>query len=223
MSVAGMRIVAGVSTRRSRRLVHSITAASPRAFTSARIAATTASTSASIARLAESRAAKSAAKLLARVSSLSGIGGLAEPLDPAGDLVGTGLEGSAVDDEARGDVGDALDLDEPVRLERRAGLHEIDDLPAQSDGGREFHRAVELDALGLDAARSEMPARDLRVLGGDAHMAPPRRVVPADILGGPGHHQPAMPHLEIWRRTELRIFEFPPHVVAGDADMHAAD
>src|SRR5260370_20352382 len=133
MSVAGMRIVAGVSTRGSRRLVHSITAASPRAFTSARIAATTASTSASISRLAESSAAKSAAKLLARVSSLSGIGGLAEPLDPAGDLVSTGLEGSAVDEEARGDFRHALDLDSPSRLERPSGLIQLDDLPAQAD------------------------------------------------------------------------------------------
>src|SRR5258708_21534811 len=116
MSVAGMRIVAGVSTRRSRRLVHSITAASPRAFTSARITATTASTSASISRLAESSAAKSATKLLARVSSLSGIGGLAEPLDPAGDLAGAGLEGGAVVHEARGDVRAAPDLDEPAGL-----------------------------------------------------------------------------------------------------------
>src|SRR6266436_4901867 len=135
MSLAGMRIVAGVSARRSKRL-------------------------------AQSSPAKSAAKVFARVSSLSGISGLAEPLDPAGDLVGAGLEGSAIDDEARGDVGDALDLDEPVGLERRAGLHEIDDLPAQADGGRELHRTVELDALGLDAARGEMAARDLRVLGG---------------------------------------------------------
>ena len=46
---------------------------------------------------------------------------VAEPVDPAADLVGAGLEGGAVDDQARGDVGDMLDLDQPVRPERRAG------------------------------------------------------------------------------------------------------
>src|SRR5580700_474259 len=145
-----------------------MTAASPPARTAARISATAASTSSSTSRLAVTRRETSAAKPGVPVSSLSGIGRLAETLDPAGNFLGAGLEGDAVDDEARGDVGDPLDLDEAVGAQRRSRLDEIDDLAAQADAGRELHRAVELDALRLDAARREMPARDLRVFGGDA-------------------------------------------------------
>src|SRR6185437_3821077 len=122
-----------------------------------------------------------------------------------------------------GDVGDALDLDQAVGLQGRAGLHEIDDLAAQADGGRQLHRAVELDALGLDAARGEVPAGDLRIFGGDADMAPARRIVLAGILGRRRHDQSAMPDLEVKRRVNLRVLELHQHVVAGDPDMRGAE
>src|SRR5437764_12732667 len=135
------------------------------------ISATAASTSAAVSRLSASRSANCAAKSAARLESLRGIGRLSETIDPGADLLRPGLERRAVHDEPRGDLGDALDLDEPVRPQGGAGLHEIDDAPAKPQLRRQLHRAVELDALGLHAARREMPARDLRVLGRDPHAA----------------------------------------------------
>ncbi len=68
------------------------------------------------------------------VSSLSGdIGRLAEALEPGSDLLRPRLQRGAVDDEARADLGDALDLDEAVGLQRRAGLHEIDDVATEAE------------------------------------------------------------------------------------------
>src|SRR3546814_2998940 len=95
------------------------------------IAATTASTSAAASRLLSSRAAKAASKPAAALSSLSGIGRLAEALDPAGQLLRAGLQGRAIDDEARGHLGDGLDLHQIIGLEGRAGGDEVDDAPAE--------------------------------------------------------------------------------------------
>src|SRR5581483_4431153 len=103
-------------------------------------------------------------------------GSVTKALDPAADLVGAGLQRRAVNDEAGADIGDVLDLDEAVGLERRAGLHEVDDVAAEAEAGPELDRAVQFDALGLDAARGEMPAGDLWVFGGDAQVAPAARV-----------------------------------------------
>src|SRR3954471_20464254 len=109
------------------------------------IAATTASTSAAVSRLAASSAAKASAKPGAAASSLSGKRRLAEPLEPVSHLVGPRLERRPIDDEAGGHVGDALDLDQPVGLQRRAGLHEIDDVAREPEARRQLHGAVELD------------------------------------------------------------------------------
>ena len=116
-----------------------------------------------------------------------------------------------------------LDLDQPVGLERRAGRDEIDDAPAQAERRRQLHRAVELDAFRLDAARGEVPAGDLRVLGRDADMAPAARIVAADHLGGLGDRQPAVADLEVERRVELGIVELHQHVVADDAELRRAE
>ncbi len=88
---------------------------------------------------------------------------------------------------------------------------------------RQLHGAVELDALGLHAARREMPARDLRICGGDAHAAPARGLVLLRDLPRRRDHEPAMADLEIERRVDLRVFEFHQHVVAGDAQMRRAE
>src|SRR3990172_212099 len=129
---------------------------SPRAQTSAMMSATARSTSRSISRLADRNATKSTSKPDRRASSLSGIGGLANPLDPAADLVGIRLQRHAVDHQPSGHVGDVLDLDQVVRPERRPGRYEIDDTPAQAERRRQFHRAAQLDAFGLPAARGEV-------------------------------------------------------------------
>ena len=39
---------------------------------------------------------------------------LSEALDPRADLVGPGFQGGAIDDQARGDIGDVFDLDQAV-------------------------------------------------------------------------------------------------------------
>src|SRR5438876_1544366 len=63
---------------------------------------------------------------------LAAIDRLAEALDPAADLAGEGLEGGAIDDQPRGYVGDVLDLDQVVGLQRGAGRHQVDDAAAQA-------------------------------------------------------------------------------------------
>src|SRR6185437_12404547 len=126
-----------------------MTAASPRASTSARMTATASSTAASVSRCAARSAAKSCAKPGSDVASLRGIGDLAEALDPAPDLLRARLQRGAVDDEAGGDVGDVLDLDEAVGAQGRAGLHEVDDIAAEPELRCQLHGAVELDAFSL--------------------------------------------------------------------------
>src|SRR5579863_1531575 len=121
-------------------------AASPRARTSAMIAATAASTSAWVSRLAFNSAWNCASNAGVRVSSSSGIGRLAEFVDPVADLLRPGLERGAVHHQARGDIGNVLDLDEAIGAERGTGLHEIDDAPAEPERRRQLHRAVQLDA-----------------------------------------------------------------------------
>src|SRR5690349_16358530 len=133
ISAGEIRIVAGVSSSRSKRLVQSMRAASPRRRTASIISSTTASTSAAASRFAPAKAANSAAKRDESVRSLSGIDGVPETIDPSRDFVCPGLERRAIDDEARGHLGDAFDLDQAVRLERGAGLDEVDDLPAEPE------------------------------------------------------------------------------------------
>src|SRR5665213_3817254 len=132
ISAAGTRSVSGVRSSRSKRLVYSITASSPRARTAARIAATASSTRSSTSRLPSSKAAKAAAKSGCDWFSLSGIRGLAKAFDPIADLAGPGLERGTIDDQPRGNLRDLFDLHQIVRLQRRAGLHQIDDLARQT-------------------------------------------------------------------------------------------
>src|SRR5687767_809974 len=164
---------ASVSTL-SNFFVYSTTAASPRARTSATISATTRSTFSSVSRLRPRKVEKSFSKPGAAASSLldgplsGGTGDLAEAVDPAADPFRLRLERGAIDDEARGDVGDLLDLDQAVFLQRAARVDEIDDAMAEAERRRQLHGAGELYALGLDAARRKVPSRHLGILGGDA-------------------------------------------------------
>src|SRR3546814_18504625 len=107
-------------------------AASPRLRTSARIAATAASTSAAASRLLSSSSAKAASKPRSALSSLSGIGRLAKPLDPAGQLLRARLQRRPVHDEARGHPGGGLDLHHVFGLQGRAGGDQVGDAPAQA-------------------------------------------------------------------------------------------
>ena len=58
-----------------------------------------------------------------------------------------------------GDLGDHLDLDQAVLLQRAARGDQIDDARREAEHRRQFHRAVQLDAFGLHAARLEMAPR----------------------------------------------------------------
>src|SRR3954454_11478755 len=209
---------ASVSTRSNLR-VYSTTAASPRTRTSAMMSATTRSTFSSASRLRPRNVAKSLSKPGAAASSLSGTAHLTEAVDPAADPLRLGLERGAVDDEARGDVGDVLDLDQAVVTQRAAAVDKVDDAMAEPERGRQLHRARELDALRLHAARGEVAARDLRILGGNAHVAPAPRIVAARHLGGLCDRQPALADAEVDRRVDLGVVELHQHVGAGDAEM----
>ncbi len=88
---------------------------------------------------------------------------------------------------------------------------------------RQLDRAVELDALGLDAARGEMAAGDLGIFGRDPDVARPRVVLARDPIGGRRDRDTAMADLEIERRVDLGIIEFHQHVVAGDAELRRAE
>src|SRR5690242_15899143 len=126
------------------------------------IAATALSTSSSTSRRASTSARNAASNPAVRASSLSAIDRLPEALDPAPDLLRPGLQRGAVDNEARADIGNVLDHDQSVRLQSAAGLHQIDDAAGEAERRRELHRARQLDAFGLHAARGEMAAGDLR-------------------------------------------------------------
>src|SRR5258708_6283922 len=92
-------------------LVYSTRAASPRARTSATISPATRSTFSSVSRLRPRKAENSFSKPGAEASSrLGGTGDLAEAGDPVTDPLRLRLERGAIADEARGDVGDVLDL-----------------------------------------------------------------------------------------------------------------
>ncbi len=111
----------------------------------------------------------------------------------------------------------------PFSFERAAGIDEVDDAVAEAERRRQFHRARQLHALGLHAARGEVAARHLGILGGDAHMAPAPRIVVARHLDRLGDSQAALADAEIDRRVDLRIVEFHQHVGAGDAEMGGAE
>src|ERR1700730_18245692 len=99
---------ASVSTLSNFR-VYSTTAASPRGRTSATMSPAILSTFAWVSRLRPRKAENSCSKPGAEASSLSGgTADLAEAIDPVADPLPLRLEGGAVDDEARGDVGDVL-------------------------------------------------------------------------------------------------------------------
>src|SRR3989304_7917041 len=155
ISASVTRSWSGETSSPSKRFVYSMSAASPSLRPRSTISATMASTSASTVRLASKSDAKSAANPALLLSSSRGTGGLAEALDPGADLAVARLESGAVYDKARGHLGDALDLDEPVRLQRPSAGHEVDDALAQAQLGCQLQRAVELDTFGLDTARGE--------------------------------------------------------------------
>src|SRR5215471_1051783 len=70
-----------------------------------------------------------------------GIDRLADALDPEADALGVRLQLRAVDDEPGADIGDVLDLDQIVGLQRLSAGDQIHDAPAEAKAGRQLHRA----------------------------------------------------------------------------------
>src|SRR5476651_2603085 len=120
------------------------------------MSATMRSTFSSVSRLRPRKAENSFSNPGAEASSLSGNGKLAEAIDPAADPLGLRLERRAVHDEARGDVGHMLDLDQAVFAQGAAAIDEVDDAVAEAERWRQLHRAGELHAFGLYAACGEV-------------------------------------------------------------------
>src|SRR5262245_7248832 len=213
------RPAASVSTR-SNLAVYSTSAASPRARTSATISATTRSTLSSLCRLRPRKAENSVSKPGAEASSrLGGTGDLTEAIDPMADALRLGLERGAIDDEARGDVDDVLDLHQAVVFQRAARIDQVDDAMTEPKRGRELHRSGKFYAFGLDAARRKMAACHLGILGGDAHVTPAPRIVTARHLDRLGDGEPAAADAEIDRRIDLGIVELHQDVGAGDTEV----
>src|SRR3569832_568926 len=147
---------------RSKRFVYSSTAASPRRFTSARIFSTVFTTAASETLSHASRCSRRGQKSVAVQEKQK------KPNNPTTtpktnhtkhthpaknhrrrhaadegvDARVLHLHRGLVDDELRAHVGDVLERREPVRLERVAGVDQIDDEIGEPDDRRELHRTV---------------------------------------------------------------------------------
>src|SRR6185437_7945821 len=149
------RPAASVSTLSNFR-VYSTSAASPRTRTSATMSAAMRSTFSSVSRLRARKAEKSLSKPGAAASSLVGPSGgtahLAKAIDPVADALRLRLERGAIDDEARGDIRDVLDLDQAIVAQSAARIDQVDDAMAEAERGRKFHGTRELHAFGLHAA-----------------------------------------------------------------------
>src|SRR5579859_6111223 len=138
------------------------------------MAATVSLTSWAVSRLSSSSRLKAASKWASARLSLRAIGTLSETFDPPGQLLRPGLQRRAVDDQSRADLGDLLDLDQPIGLQGRAGRDQIDDQAAKAETRGQFHGAAQFHAFGLHAAPGEMLGGDGGIFGGDADMAPAR-------------------------------------------------
>src|SRR5260221_10212748 len=110
------------------------------------IAATSTSTDAASSRRCATSAPNWRVKSAARASSLTAICRLAHAIEPAANFIGQHFECGTVDDQARGNIRDALDLHEAMRLQRRAAGDQIDDSAAQPQARRQLDPAVQLDA-----------------------------------------------------------------------------
>src|SRR3989344_1631137 len=173
------------TSRRSKRRVYSPTAASPRARTSATMSRTVVSILGSIARARSSSRSKSAANPLARVFSRRSLSvlmgdssdGLLQPADEILQCLVFHFHRGLVGHEPGADIGDVLDLDQAVGLQRITGIDQVDNAVGKTHERGELHRAVELDDIGLNALGGEVPLRGFDVFGCDAQPCPAARIV----------------------------------------------
>src|ERR1700694_722666 len=167
---ATCRSAAEAGLQRSKRAVYSMRAASPRVRTASRISAVARSTPSSWAASKASNRANSGSKPGASVERRRGsaMDRLRDRLDEGRKRVALELQGSGIDDEAARDRHDLLDRPQAVRLQRVAGVDEVDDRIGEAHERRELHRAVEADQVHVHALGGEMLARGTDVLGRDS-------------------------------------------------------
>src|SRR5215831_14441430 len=173
---------------RSNSAVYSSTAASPRARTSAMIAATEVSIASSCAVSTAMSCSSADSKSLAAASSLriaaSAIDLFLRRRRPGDRLqqrlhgVALELERGWIDDQARADGKYLLDRDELVGLEGIAAADQIDDRFGEPHQRRQLHRPVQPDQIDVHALGCEMLARRRDVFGGHAQ--------PRSALNGSG-------------------------------------
>src|SRR5574343_1199613 len=152
-SLRSSRSIIDLALKRSNLLVYSITAASPRVFTSARMLATVrsmfSSAAASKASSVLSWDRKSASlvdrRWMAIVMLL--LHRLGKGVDDRLQGFALDLERGLVDHQAARNVHDVLDGDQLIGLQGTAGGHQIDDGIRQAGQRGQFHRAVELDQV----------------------------------------------------------------------------
>ena len=112
------------------------------------------------------------------------------------------------------------DLDQSIGAQRVAGLDQIDDQVGQPDQRTQFHRAVERDDLGVDAALAEKVDRQVGILGGDARLAlvAQRRV---GAIGRAAQAEPAVAKGQQQRLVDLAT-ALAQRVQPADADIGRA-
>src|SRR5574343_999201 len=219
------RSIIALAVSRSNWLVYSITAASPRVFTSARMLATVRSMFSSAAASRASKVVswdrKSASTVDRRWMAIVMLF-LHRPgkgIDDRLQRFALDLERGLVDHQAARDVHDVLDRDQFVGLQRSSGRHQVDDGIRQTGQRRQFHRAVELDQVNMDALGGEMFARRLGVFGG--HLQAVALAHGAGVIEafGDGDHHPALGDLQVEWRVEPFAAMFDQHVLAGYAEV----
>src|SRR5690625_1001969 len=171
------------------------------------MSATARSTSSAASRPTSRKARKAGSKSGLRASSSCGMGSLPKEIDPARDFLGPGLEGCTVHDQPAGDLGNGLYLDQIVGREGGAAGNQIDDAAAEPQAGRQFHGAIQLDALRLDTAAREVGAGNFRIFRRNPDMAPARRIVLRVQACRLGDGEAAAADAQIHRRIDLRVGE----------------
>ncbi len=167
--------VADCGFHRSKRVVYSSRAASPRVRTASRISAVVRSTLSSCALSNASNAASAAGKLASALRKRRGsaTGGFPERLDQWRDAVALQLHRRGIHDEAARYRHDLLDHAQPGSPSACLPVsHKIHDRVGQSHEGRELHGTVELDEVHVHALRREVLARRADVLRGTRMRAP---------------------------------------------------
>src|SRR5215470_135850 len=214
---------------RSKSAVYSRTAWSPRARTSAMMAATEVSIATSSAvPMAVSRASadsKSAAEASSLRIGASAIRfclrycGFSNRLEQRLDGVALELERRWIDDQPRTDRYDVFDRDEIVRLERVAAAHQVDDRLGKTHERGELHRAVEPDQVHVHALGGEVLARRRDVFGCHSQSRAALDCPGIVETASSRDDQPAATYPQVDRLVKTLTTVLEQHVLSSDAQV----